>query len=49
MFIDAKRAFLALRQEGNVSPRCLWVLNINQLLPGVGRECFGNFNMALPR
>jgi len=23
------------------------MLNINRLLPGVGRECFRNFNMAL--
>jgi hypothetical protein len=30
MFIDAKRAFLALRQEDYVSPRCVWMLNINR-------------------
>ena len=47
MFIDAKRYVSRLRQEGHVSPRCVWMLNINQLLPGVGREGFRNVNMAL--
>ena len=47
MFIDAKRYVSRLRQEGHVSPRCVWILNINQLLPGVGREGFRKVNMAL--